>query len=51
VHTTVVLLAALFIGCVGGGLAFLSSSPLASAVLAGLTGGGASMPVLRSLIQ
>jgi len=51
VHTAVVLLAALFIGCVGGGLTFLSGSPLAGAVLAGLTGAGASVPVLRSLIR
>ncbi|MDU9001707.1 hypothetical protein [Streptomyces mirabilis] len=51
VHTTVVLLAALFIGFVGGGLTFLSGSPLAGAVLAGLTGGGASVPILRSLIR
>lgn len=51
VHTTVVLLAALIIGCVGGGLTFLSGSPLAAAVLAGLTGGGLSVPVLRSLIR
>ncbi|WP_369166410.1 hypothetical protein AB5J49_00215 [Streptomyces sp. R28] len=46
-----VLLAALFIGCVGGGLTFLSGSPLAGAILAGLTGGGVSVPVLRSLIR
>jgi hypothetical protein len=51
VHTTVVLLTALLIGCVGGALTFLSGSPLAGAVLAGLTGGGASIPVLRSLIR
>jgi hypothetical protein len=51
VHTTVVLLAALFIGCLVGGLTFLNGSPLAGAVLAGLTGVGVSVPVLRSLIR
>ncbi|WP_326655653.1 hypothetical protein [Streptomyces sp. NBC_01750] len=51
VHTTVVILTALFIGCVVGGLTFLSGSPLAASVLAGLTGVGVSVPVLRSLIR
>ncbi|MFJ8584885.1 hypothetical protein ACIRD2_09530 [Streptomyces sp. NPDC093595] len=51
VHTALVLLAAAFIGSVVGGLAFLSGGPVAGAVLAGLTGFGASVPVLRSLIR
>ncbi|MFE6054055.1 hypothetical protein ACFQ6N_25160 [Kitasatospora sp. NPDC056446] len=51
VHTAVVLLAGAFIGLVVGGLAFLSGSPVAGAVLAGLAGLGGSVPVLRSLIR
>ena len=51
VHTALVLLAAAFIGSVMGGLTFLSGGPVASAVLAGLIGFGASIPVLRSLIR
>lgn len=50
-HTALVLLAAAFIGLVVGGLTFLSGGPVASALLAGLTGTGASVPVLRSLIR
>ncbi|MEU3670802.1 hypothetical protein [Streptomyces virginiae] len=50
-HTTVVLLTALVIGLVIGGLTFLTGAPVAAAVIAGLTGTGASTPVLRSLIR
>ncbi|MFD4865277.1 hypothetical protein [Streptomyces sp. NPDC058412] len=50
-HTTVVLLTALVIGLVIGGLTFLTGISAAAAVLAGLTGTGASTPVLRSLIR
>jgi hypothetical protein len=49
-HTTVVLLAALVIGLVAGGLTALTGAPVAGAVLAGLTASGSSVPVLRSLI-
>jgi hypothetical protein len=51
VHTTLVLLSAAFIGSVVGGLAYLSGGPVAGAILAGLTGFGASVPVLRILIR
>ncbi|WP_457033203.1 hypothetical protein [Kitasatospora sp. P5_F3] len=50
-HTTLVLLAAAFIGSVVGILTFLSGGPAAGAVLAGLTGFGASVPVLRQLVR
>ncbi|MGW6688880.1 hypothetical protein [Streptomyces sp. NPDC054961] len=50
-HTAIVLLAAVVIGFVAGGLTFLSGGPAAGSVLAGLTAAGASVPVLRSLIQ
>ncbi|WP_328741316.1 hypothetical protein OHA91_39390 (plasmid) [Streptomyces erythrochromogenes] len=50
-HTTVVLLTALMIGLVIGGLTFLTGTSVAAAVIAGLTGAGASTPVLRSLIR
>ncbi|MFD4276264.1 hypothetical protein ACFYX8_11790 [Streptomyces cyaneofuscatus] len=49
-HTTVVLLVAFVIGVVMGGLTFLSGAPVAGAVIAGLTGAGAAVPVLRLLI-
>ncbi|MFA7767919.1 hypothetical protein ACGFNX_41860 [Streptomyces sp. NPDC048723] len=51
VHAALILLAAAFIGSMVGGLTFLSGGPVAGAVLAGLTGSGASIPVLRSLIR
>ncbi|MGW4199444.1 hypothetical protein [Streptomyces sp. NPDC004726] len=51
VHTALVLLAAAFIGLIVGGLTFLSGGPVAGAVLAGLTGAGAGVPVLRTLIH
>ncbi|GAA4759440.1 hypothetical protein [Streptomyces sanyensis] len=50
-HTTVVLLTALVIGLVIGGLTFLTGAPVAAAVIAGLTSAGASTPALRTLIQ
>ncbi|WP_328966186.1 hypothetical protein [Streptomyces virginiae] len=50
-HTTVVLLTALVIGVIVGGLTFLTGASVAAAVIAGLTGTGASTPVLRSLIR
>ncbi|WP_254644874.1 hypothetical protein [Streptomyces sp. BV286] len=49
-HTALVLLTALVIGLVVGGLTFLADSPTASAVLAGLLSAGSSVPVLRRLI-
>ncbi|MFC7841917.1 hypothetical protein [Streptomyces sp. NPDC057382] len=49
-RTTVVLLAALVIGLVAGGLTVLTGTPVAGAVLAGLTAAGSSVPVLHSLI-
>ncbi|MBL1120059.1 hypothetical protein JK364_48370 [Streptomyces sp. 110] len=51
VHTTVVLLTALVIGLVIGGLTALTGAPVPAAVIAGLTSAGASAPVLRTLIQ
>ncbi|MFE9775822.1 hypothetical protein ACFYOV_30025 [Streptomyces sp. NPDC005931] len=49
-HTTVVLLTALVIGLVAGGLAALTGAPVAAAVLTGLTAAGSAVPALRSLI-
>lgn len=49
-HTAIVLLAAGFIGLVVGCLTFLSGTPAAGAVLAGLLSAGGSVPVLRPLI-
>ncbi|GGW69971.1 hypothetical protein [Streptomyces xantholiticus] len=49
-HTTVVLLTALVIGLVAGGLTALTSAPIAAAVLTGLAAAGSAVPVLRSLI-
>ncbi|MFG3105086.1 hypothetical protein ACGFZL_31845 [Streptomyces sp. NPDC048182] len=50
IHTAVVLLIAVVIGLVVGGLTFLSGGAVAAAVLAGLTAAGVSIPGLRSLI-
>ncbi|MER6431918.1 hypothetical protein ABT272_29955 [Streptomyces sp900105245] len=50
IHTAVVLLIAVVIGLVVGGLTFLSGGAVAAAVLAGLTATGVSVPVLRTLI-
>ncbi|WP_344283789.1 hypothetical protein [Streptomyces hebeiensis] len=50
IHTAVVLLIAVVIGLIAGGLTFLSGGAVAAAVLAGLTAAGFSVPVLRSLI-
>jgi hypothetical protein len=49
-HTTVVLLTALVIGLVIGGLTALAGAPATVAIIAGLTSTGASTPVLRTLI-
>ncbi|WP_326790524.1 hypothetical protein [Streptomyces sp. NBC_00151] len=49
-HTALILLTALVIGLVVGGLTFLGGTPAASAVLAGLLSAGGSVPVLRTLI-
>ncbi|WP_445280250.1 hypothetical protein [Streptomyces sp. DSM 118148] len=46
IHTAVVLLIAVVIGLVVGGLTFLSGGAVAAAVLAGLTAAGVSVPVL-----
>jgi uncharacterized membrane protein YgaE (UPF0421/DUF939 family) len=51
VHTAVVLVIAVVIGAIVGGLAFLSTGGVPAAVLAGLTATGAAVPVLRSLIE
>ncbi|MFF2123575.1 hypothetical protein ACFVXH_40225 [Kitasatospora sp. NPDC058184] len=50
-HTTVVLLAALVIGLIIGGLTALTGAPIAAAPIAGLMSAGGSIPVLRSLIR
>ncbi|MEU6680297.1 hypothetical protein [Streptomyces sp. NPDC046925] len=50
-HTAVVLLAAVVIGLVLGGLTWLTQVSAAAAVLAGLAGAGVSIPVLHSLIR
>ncbi|MGR4879756.1 hypothetical protein ACIPUC_10040 [Streptomyces sp. LARHCF249] len=50
-HTTVVLLGALFAGIVTGALSHLGGVPPALAVLAGLTAAGGAVPVLRTLIR
>ncbi|MEU0646080.1 hypothetical protein [Streptomyces umbrinus] len=49
-HTALVLLIAVVIGLIVGGLSFLSGTPAAGAVLAGLISTGGSVPVLRTLI-
>ncbi|MFF8938714.1 hypothetical protein ACF08O_29145 [Streptomyces paradoxus] len=49
-HTAVVLLTALVIGLIAGGLTLLAGLSVAGAVLAGLTSAGSSVPVLHSLI-
>ncbi|MFB7057499.1 hypothetical protein ACWF95_04840 [Streptomyces vinaceus] len=49
-HTAVVLVIALLIGGVAGGLSFLGGVPVALSVLAGLTAAGGAVPVLRGLI-
>ncbi|MEU9302482.1 hypothetical protein [Streptomyces sp. NPDC048269] len=50
-HTTVVLVAAVLIGLVAGGLSFLGGTPPALAVPAGLTATGGAVPVLRRLVR
>ncbi|MGX9890513.1 hypothetical protein [Streptomyces sp. NPDC002276] len=50
-HTAVVLLTAVVIGLAVGGLSYLSGTPVAGAVLAGLLGSGSSVPVLHHLIR
>jgi len=49
-HATLVLVVAGFVGAVAGALTYLSAGNTAAAVLAGLTGWGASAPVLHKLI-
>ncbi|WP_329106804.1 hypothetical protein [Streptomyces sp. NBC_01439] len=49
-HTAIILLAGFVIGLVVGGLTFLSGTPAAGAVLAGLLSAGGSVPFLRTLI-
>ncbi|WP_326585422.1 hypothetical protein OG889_44985 [Streptomyces sp. NBC_00481] len=49
-HAAIILLAGFVIGLVVGGLTFLSGTPAAGAVLAGLLSAGGSVPVLRTLI-
>ncbi|MEU8433124.1 hypothetical protein AB0F18_09420 [Streptomyces sp. NPDC029216] len=50
-HSAVVLLGALLVGLVTGGLGYLGGAPPALAVLAGLTAAGGAVPGLRSLIR
>ncbi|MFI6151725.1 hypothetical protein ACIBCA_03400 [Kitasatospora sp. NPDC051170] len=50
VRTALILLAAAVIGLAVGGLTFLGGGPTPTAVLAGLTGAGVSVPVLTKLI-
>lgn len=50
-HTAVVLLIAFVIGVVMGVLTRLAGTSAAGAVAVGLTGFGASIPVLRTLIR
>uniref|UniRef100_UPI002F916407 hypothetical protein n=2 Tax=unclassified Streptomyces TaxID=2593676 RepID=UPI002F916407 len=50
-HTAIIRLAGFVIGLVVGGLTFLSGTPAAGAVLAGLLSAGGSVPVLRTLIS
>ncbi|MFJ3791354.1 hypothetical protein [Kitasatospora sp. NPDC090091] len=50
VRTAIILVAAVVIGLVVGGLTFLGGGPVAAAVLAGLTGSGASVLGLHQLI-
>ncbi|CAN3978402.1 hypothetical protein [Kitasatospora purpeofusca] len=50
VRTAIILLTATVIGLIAGGLTFLGGGPAADAVLAGLAGAGASVPVLHQLI-
>ncbi|MEU0988698.1 hypothetical protein [Streptomyces sp. NPDC005953] len=50
-YTTVVLLTAIVIGLTIGALTVFTGAPAAAAVIAGITSTGASVPVLRSLIQ
>ncbi|MFJ9447191.1 hypothetical protein ACIRRH_35875 [Kitasatospora sp. NPDC101235] len=50
-YAALILLTAAVIGLITGGLAFLSGSPAAGAILAGLSGTGVSVPVLHRLIR
>ncbi|MGA5492572.1 hypothetical protein [Streptomyces sp. CL7] len=50
-HTAVVLLTAIVIGLIVGGLTFLTQHSAPGAVLAGLAAAGLSVPALRSLIN
>ncbi|WP_327282095.1 MULTISPECIES: hypothetical protein [unclassified Streptomyces] len=50
-HTAVVLVIALLIGCGVGALSFMGGVPVALSVLAGLTAAGGAVPVLRGLIR
>ncbi|MEU7601807.1 hypothetical protein AB0B78_09310 [Streptomyces sp. NPDC040724] len=50
-HAAVVLLGALLVGLVAGGLSHLGGVPPALAVLAGLGAAGGAVPVLRTLIR
>ncbi|MFE2916743.1 hypothetical protein [Kitasatospora indigofera] len=49
-RTVLILLAAVIIAIVVGGLSFLGGAPVAGAVLAGLIAFGTSAPVLHKLI-
>ncbi len=49
-HALLVLVAAVLIALIIGGLTYLSTGNTAGAVLAGMTAGGVSAPVLHKLV-
>ncbi|MEU5398136.1 hypothetical protein ABZ348_02375 [Streptomyces sp. NPDC005963] len=49
-HTALILLTALVIGLIVGGLTFLGGTPAPGAILAGLLSAGISVPALHRLI-
>lgn len=50
-HTALVLLTAVVIGLIVGGLTFIDGRSAAAAVLAGVMSAGICVPVLRTLIR
>lgn len=51
VRAAVVLLVAIVVGCISGGLAFLAGQPLAGAVLVGGGALGATLGLANTLVQ